>query len=322
MTAESGAITPEDSVATRAGPAAMTRRGLLLFASMCVIWGIPYLFIRIAVGELSPATLVFLRTGLAALILVPIALTRGGGLRPLLGRWRPLLLFAAIEVAIPWFFLSSAEQHLSSSLTGLLISAVPLVATVITLASGNRDRIGPGTLVGLLIGVVGVAAIVGFDLRLASTTALLEIGLVVIGYALGPVILARYLSDLPAVKVNAVSLALCALAYAPVAVIQRPSAVPSMGVLVSVAVLAIVCTALAFLVFFALIAEIGPVRATVITYINPAVAALLGVLVLGETFTLGMGAGFALVLLGSTLATGRTPRLGRLVRLQRALRRG
>jgi drug/metabolite transporter (DMT)-like permease len=322
MRAGSGAATQERAVAERAGPAGMTRRGLLLFASMCVIWGIPYLFIRVAVGELSPAMLVFVRTGIAGLILVPIALTRGGGLRPLLGRWRPLLLFAAIEVAIPWFFLSSAEQHISSSLTGLLISAVPLVATVITLASGNRDHIGPGTLVGLLIGVVGVAAIVGFDLRATSSTALLEIGLVVIGYALGPVILARYLSDLPSVSVIAVAVALCALAYAPLALIQRPTAVPSPAVLVSVVVLAVVCTALAFLLFFALIAEIGPVRATVITYVNPAVAALLGVLVLGETFTLGMGAGFALVLLGSTLATGRTPRLERLVRLQRALRRG
>jgi len=211
MSAGSGIATQDRAVAERAAPAGMTRRGLLLFASMCVVWGIPYLFIRVAVGELSPAMLVFLRTGIAALILVPIALTRGGGLRPLLSRWRPLLLFAAIEVAVPWFFLSSAEQHISSSLTGLLISAVPLVATVITLASGNRDRIGQGTLVGLLIGVVGVAAIVGFDLRATSSTALLEIGLVVIGYALGPVILARYLSDLPSVSVIAVAVALTAL---------------------------------------------------------------------------------------------------------------
>jgi drug/metabolite transporter (DMT)-like permease len=305
-----------------AGHAGMTRRGLLLFAAMCVIWGIPYLFIRIAVTELSPATLVFLRTGIAALVLVPVALTRGGGVRPLLGRWRPLLLFAAIEVAIPWFFLSSAEQKLSSSLTGLLISAVPLVATVTALAFGNRDRIGLSSLAGLLIGVVGVAAIVGFDLGTANFTALIEIGLVVVGYAVGPVILSRYLSDLPSVSVIAAALALCTLAYAPIVAIQRPTAFPSTAVLVSVAVLAIVCTALAFLVFFALIAEIGPVRATVITYINPAVAALLGVAVLGEMFTVGMGLGFVLVLFGSALATGRMPRRPRLLRLQRALRRG
>jgi drug/metabolite transporter (DMT)-like permease len=322
MSAGSGALSQNRDVTHKAGPVAMTRRGLLLFASMCVIWGIPYLFIRIAVTELSPATLVLLRTGLAALVLVPIALVRGGGFRPLLARWRPLLLFTAIEVAIPWFFLSSAEQRISSSLTGLLISAVPLVATVVTLATGNRDRIGPATLVGLLIGLVGVAAIVGFDLRTTSATALLEIGVVVIGYAVGPVILARYLSDLPAVSLMAVALALSALVYAPFAVLQLPSGLPSMGVLVSVVVLAVVCTALAFMLFAALIAEIGPVRATVITYVNPAVAALLGVAVLGETFTLGMGAGFVLVLLGSTLATGRIPQQERLGKLRRALRLG
>jgi drug/metabolite transporter (DMT)-like permease len=322
MRAGSSTAGEPGEVSEGGGHAGMTRRGLVLFAAMCVIWGIPYLFIRVAVTELSPATLVFLRTGIAALVLVPIALTRGGGLRPLLGRWRPLLLFAAIEVAVPWFFLSSAEEKLSSSLTGLLISAVPLVATVTALAFGNRDRIGPASLAGLLIGVVGVAAIVGFDLGTANLMALFEVGLVVVGYAVGPVILSRYLSDLPSVSVIAVSLALCALAYAPVVAIQPPGTLPSVRVLVSVAVLAVVCTALAFLVFFALIAEIGPVRATVITYINPAVAALLGVAVLNEAFTLGMGLGFVLVLLGSALATGRMPRSPRLLRLQRALRRG
>src|SRR2546421_6077184 len=257
----------------------MTRRGLLLFVAMCVIWGIPYLFIRVAVSELTPATLVFLRAGIAALILVPIAIRRGE-LRPVLARWRPLIAFAAIEVGIPWLLLSSAEQKISSSLTGLLISAVPLVAFVIALVVGNRDRMGLAGVGGLLLGIVGVAAIVGFDLRATSTVALVEIALVVVGYALGPAILARYLSDLPSVGVIASSLALCAVAYAPVAVIQWPGSVPTPGVLASVAVLAIVCTALAFLVFFALIAEVGPVRATVITYVNPAVAAILGVAVL------------------------------------------
>jgi drug/metabolite transporter (DMT)-like permease len=279
---------------------------------MCVIWGIPYLFIRVAVSELSPATLVFLRTGIAALILVPVALSRGA-LRPVLARWRPLLAFAAIEIGIPWFLLSSAEQKISSSLTGLLISAVPLVGTMIAPILGNRDRIGLTGICGLLLGLVGVAAIVGLDLRATSLVALVEIALVVIGYALGPAILARYLSDLPSVSVIVASLAFCALVYAPVAALQWPSSVPHTSVVASVLVLAVVCTALAFLVFFALIAEVGPVRATVITYINPAVAALLGVVALGESFTLGMGAGFVLVLIGSVLATGRASQLERLI---------
>lgn len=282
----------------------MTRRGLLLFVAMCVIWGIPYLFIRIAVTELTPATLVFGRTALAALILVPVALARSE-LRPVLRKWLPLVVFATVEIAIPWLFLSSAEQRISSSLAGLLISAVPLVATVITLLQGNRERIGPAGIFGLLLGFVGVAAIVGFDFRGANLTAIVEIGIVVVGYAVGPAIVARHLSTLPSVSVIAVSLALCAAVYAPVAALQWPASLPGVDVLVSVAVLGLVCTALAFLLFFALVTEVGPVRSTVITYVNPAVAAVLGVAALGERFTLGMGVGFVLVLSGSALATRR-----------------
>ncbi|HKW07961.1 MAG TPA: DMT family transporter [Candidatus Dormibacteraeota bacterium] len=286
----------------------MSRRGLLLFAAMCVIWGIPYLFIRIAVHEISPAVLVFMRTGVATLILLPLAISRGN-LRGIGRRWPWIVVFAAVEVGVPWFFLSSAEQHLSSALTGLLISAVPLVSLVIALLFGNRQQIGPVNLVGLLLGLVGVACIVGFDLRASDWTALVALGIVVVGYSLGPAILARYLSGVPSVAVNGLALALCCVVYAPVAIVQWPHAV-SLAVVGSIAVLAVICTALAFLLFFALIAEVGPVRATVITYVNPAVAAVLGVLVLGESLTPGMLFGFALVLAGSALATrlpGRSP---------------
>jgi drug/metabolite transporter (DMT)-like permease len=282
----------------------MTRRGLLLFAAMCLIWGIPYLFIRIAVSELTPATLVFLRTGVAALVLLPIAI-RAGGMRALLAKWRPVVLFAAIEIGIPWLAISSAEQQITSSLAGLLVSAVPLIGVLIAPVFGNREKIGPLNLSGLLLGLVGVAAIVGFDLRATGWVPLAEMAVVVVGYAVGPAILARYLTGLPSVSVTAASLAICAIVYAPVAALQWPHSIPSRGVLGSVAVLALLCTALAFLLFFALISEVGPVRATVITYINPAVAALAGILVLSENFTFGMGFGFVLVLVGSTLATRR-----------------
>lgn len=286
----------------------MSRRGLLLFAAMCVIWGIPYLFIRVAVGEISPAVLVFTRTGLAALILLPIAFTRGG-LRVIGNRWPWLVLFAGVEVAAPWFFLSSAEQHITSALAGLLISAVPLVGLVFAVAFGQKQHMGPINLVGLLLGLVGVAFIAGFDLHPSGTTALLEMAVVVVGYALGPAILSRYLTAIPAVTVNGAALALCCIAYAPVAAVQWPHAVPHWQVLASVVVLAVVCTAAAFLLFFALIAEVGPVRATVITYINPAVAAVLGVAVLHEVLTGAMLLGFGLVLAGSALATRRQGRI-------------
>jgi drug/metabolite transporter (DMT)-like permease len=284
----------------------VTRRGWILFGAMCVIWGVPYLFIKIAVRDVSPATLVFGRTALAALLLLPLAAGRGQ-LRPLLARWFPVLLFAVVEIAVPWWLLARAEQHLSSSLTALLIAAVPLIGAVLARPTGSRERLGQRALAGLGLGLAGVATLVGFDTAGASLIAVAEAGAVAVCYAVGPIILDRRLRDLPALGVIAGSLAFGALVYAPIAATELPATVPSAEVLSAIVVLAVVCTALAFLVFFALIAEIGPVRATVITYVNPAVAAVAGVTFLGESFTAGMGAGFALILVGSTLATHRPP---------------
>ena len=181
----------------------MTRRGALLFAAMCVIWGIPYLMIRVAVRELAPVTLVFLRTGIAALLLAPVAVWRGE-LRPLVARWRPLLAYTAVEVAIPWVLLARAETKLTSSLTGLLIAAVPLVGALVVTLTGERERLGGRRWLGLLVGIAGVAALVGLDVGQVNVVALVEIGLVAIGYAIGPIILARSLSDLSALAVVAV----------------------------------------------------------------------------------------------------------------------
>ena len=281
----------------------MTRRGLVLFAAMSVIWGIPYLFIRIAVDEITPAVLVFGRTAIATAILLPFALLRVD-LRPVLARWRWVVAFAVIEIAIPWVLLATAEQQLSSSLTGLLIAGTPLAGVVIAYVSGG-DRLGRTALFGLLLGLVGVIAIVGADFRVDDAGSLLALLGVVICYALGPAILARRLGGLPSLGIMALSLAGTALLYAPVAAAQWPATTPFRDVLLSVLVLGTVCTAAAFLVFAALIDEIGPVRATVITYVNPAVAAVLGVVVLGETFTLAMGMGFALVIAGSAISTRR-----------------
>jgi drug/metabolite transporter (DMT)-like permease len=277
---------------------------LLLFAAMSVIWGIPYLLILVAVRDLSPAVLVLGRTTIAAALLLPIAAARGE-LRPLKGHWVPLLVFAAIEIAIPWVLLGTAEQHISSSLTALLIAAVPLVGAVIARTSGDRERLGRSSLVGLVLGLVGVAAIVGLNVEGAGVLPLSEVALVAVCYAVGPVILQRYLADLPALGVISVSLAVTALAFVPFALASLPSETPPASAIWSVLALAVVCTAIAFVLFFALIAEIGAVRATVITYVNPAVAALLGVAILDEHFTAGMAAGFALVLVGSVLATRR-----------------
>ena len=210
------------------------------------------------------------------------------------------------EIGLPWVLLASAEQRVTSSLAGLLVAGVPLVGTVVAAATGGRDRVSLTMLLGLLVGLIGVAAIVGVSVDASNTTALLAMALVVIGYAVGPAILSRRLGGLPSVGVMALSLSLCALVYAPIAAMQRPAVMPSRSALGAIAILAVVCTAIAFLLFAALIDEIGPVRATVITYVNPAVAAALGVVVQGDPFTAVMGLGFLLVILGSALAA-RSP---------------
>jgi drug/metabolite transporter (DMT)-like permease len=272
---------------------------------MCLIWGLPYLLIKVAVGTFTPASLVFVRTAMGAALLLPLAAMRGQ-FRALLPRWKPLLAYTFVEIAVPWTMLSTAEQRLSSSLAGLLVAAVPLVGALLARIAGGHEPLGTRRLVGLLVGLVGVGALVGTDLGAGNAIAFAQIGLVVIGYALGPFILARRLSDLPGLGVVAASFGLAAVGFAPVGIAQLPSRWPAPNVIAAVLVLTVVCTVTAFLIFFALVNEIGPVRTGVITYVNPAVAVALGVAFLGEPFTGGIAAGFALILGGCVLATGRS----------------
>ncbi|HEU4910949.1 MAG TPA: EamA family transporter [Actinomycetes bacterium] len=299
----------------------MSRRGWALFLSMGVIWGVPYLLIKVAVEEISPSMLVLARTALAGLLLLPLAVARGH-LRPLLPHWRPILAFAAIEICVPWLLLGVAEQRLSSSLTGLLIAAVPLVGALLAWLGGAGlvgvdDRPDLRRAAGLLVGLAGVGALVGFEVGAGDTSAVLALAVVAVCYAVGPMILTKWLSHLPGLGVITVSLLVTALVYLPIGLAQAPARWPSAEATWSVVGLALVCTALAFVVFFALIAEVGPTRSVVITYLNPAVALLLGVAVLGEAFTAATAVGFALILAGSVLATRATaPRPGREVEAQ------
>ena len=286
----------------------MTRRGWILFVALGVIWGLPYLFIKVAVRDLTPASLVFLRTALGAGLLVPVLLHQRADLRRLLPRWRPILLFTVIEMVVPWWLLSDAERRVSSSLAGLVVASVPLVGALVARVSGFHEPLGPRRAFGLLVGIAGVAALLGLDVGSGDAVAIAELAVVVVGYALGPAIIARSLSDLPTLDVVAASLALCAVLYAPLGLAQLPSALPPLEGIAAVVLLGVFCTAAAFLLFFRLIAEIGPVRATVITYVNPAVAVAAGVLLLGEPFTAGTALGFALILAGSWLATGPSAR--------------
>jgi drug/metabolite transporter (DMT)-like permease len=284
----------------------VTGRGWVLFASLALAWGIPYLLIKIAVEELDPAMVVFGRSALGALALLPLALFRRQVV-PVLRRWKPLLAYTLVEIVVPWYFLTSAETRLPSSTAGLLIAAVPLVGVGVALVFGRPERLSTSNWIGILLGMLGVAALVGLDVAGSDLIAVAEVGIVVLGYAVGPAILVKWMSDLPGVGVVAVSLGLTALIYVPIVSLTGgwPTAMPSAPVIGSVVVLALVCSAAAFLIMFALIAEIGPVRTTTITYVNPAVAILAGVLVLGERVTVWTVVGFVLVLAGSYLVTRR-----------------
>jgi drug/metabolite transporter (DMT)-like permease len=280
----------------------MTRRGAALFILMSVVWGLPYLLIKVAVRDLSPAVVVEARTAIGALVLLPLAL-RQGQLRPLLRYWKPLVAYTVAELAVPWLLLSDAERRLPSSLTGLLVATVPLLAVVLAALAGHRDQVDRWGLLGLVVGLLGVGVLLGLDVGGRDLGAVGEVGLVAVGYAVGPLLAARYFASLSSLALAAVSVALVAVAYAPVALVRHPPEVPGARVIAAVVALGLICTALAFVAFFELIKEIGSTRATVITYVNPAVALVLGVVFLGESFTAGTGAGFALILAGSWLAT-------------------
>jgi drug/metabolite transporter (DMT)-like permease len=285
----------------------MSRRGWLLFGAMGLIWGVPYLLIKVAVEHLEPPVVVFGRTVVAAGVLVALA-ARAGALRPALARWRPVLAFAAIEMAAPWFLLTNAERRLPSGITGLLVACVPLVGAVVAYLLGDRHALRPVRLAGIACGMGGVALLVAHDLGDGGAipwSSVVQVLLVCVGYATAPFLAVRRLAGVPTLGVVAVSLAAVAIVYAPLAWLARPGAAPPANAWWSVIGLAVVCTGVAFVVFFRLLAEVGPDRATLITFVNPAVAVALGAVVLDERITAATVAGFALVLAGCALATCR-----------------
>lgn len=286
----------------------MTPRGWFLLVSLGVIWGIPYLFIKIAVETFPPGTLVFLRVALACIILLPIVIVRGQ-LRSLGGHWRWVIAFALVEMAFTWTALNWAEQRITSSLAALLIALVPLVTAIMARFIGLDDRLTGSRVVGLAIGFAGVGVLVGFDLTGGDAPAIAAMVIVILGYALGPIIVDRKLGALPSLAVIAAAMLINTIVFAPIAAVTWPSDPIPMSAWMAVLVLGAICSALAFIVFFALIAEVGPSRTTLITYINPVVAVLLGVIVLAEPLTIGMVAALPLILLGSWLATRRAPAL-------------
>lgn len=277
----------------------------MLFAAMSVIWGIPYLLIKIAVDGVSAPVLVFARTAIGAAVLIPLALSRAAW-TPVIRSWKPVLVFAFFEIVAAWLMLSDAERHISSSLTGLLIAASPIVAAVLDRLTGGERRLGGKRIAGLAVGFAGVAVLAGPEITGGSAWPVVEVLLVATCYAIAPLVAARHLADVPALPMTAACLGVAAVVYAGPAAATWPAEVPSTRVLLALATLAVVCTALAFIVFFALIREVGPTRALVFTYVNPAVALAAGVIVLDEPLTPWNLAGLALILGGSVLATRRS----------------
>jgi len=252
----------------------MSRRGWILLVAVGVIWGIPYLLIKVAVGEVTPATVVFVRTALGALLLLPFAV-RGGGLRALRGHWPAVLGFATLEIVLPWILLSNAERTLSSSTTGLLV------------------------------GLGGVALLLGPGAAGGDPWAVAQVLLAALGYATAPIIADRWLREVPAIPLTATCLAVTALVYAPFVLATGPQPWPDLDAVLALVGLGALCTALAFVLFFRLIVEVGAARSTLVAYLNPVVAVALGALVLDETITITVLAATALILLGSAAASRR-----------------
>ena len=288
----------------------MSLRAWSCFAAVSVLWGMPYLFIKLAVDEgISPVFLGWARIALGAAVLLPLA-WRSGMLRSLRGRWRWVALWGLCEAAVPFPLVAFGEQEVSSSLTAILIASAPLMVALLALRLDPAERAGGSRLAGLLLGLAGVVLLVGVDIA-GNPAELLGAGAILLataGYALAPFVLRARLEGAETIGVVAGALALSTLALAPMAAAGAPTEMPSTTAIGSIVVLGVLCSAAALVLFATLVREIGGGRAMVITYVAPTVAVALGVTVLGEGLGVGAIAGMLLVLAGSWLSTdGRLP---------------
>ncbi|WP_158437763.1 DMT family transporter [Naasia lichenicola] len=288
----------------------MSPRSILLFLALGVFWGIPYALIKISVGELDPLMLCFARTAIAAIVLIPIALVRKDRI-DLRRQWKPLLAYTVAEIVVPWFFLNTAETKLPSSTPGLMLASIPLVSLAIGVLFGRRERLSPLNWVGILISTIGVVSIVGVNVAGSDPASVAAVGIVVLGYAVGPMVLSRWMPGASGVAVAAASMAVAAVVYGPLtfATGSWPDRWPSTPVILSVLILAIVCSAAAFILLVHLTSVMGPMRVTTVTYLNPVVAVLTGIVLLREQLTIGAVLGFVLVTAGAILFGRRAARV-------------
>ncbi len=300
----------------------MTYKGWLLFIAISVFWGIPYFFIKIAVQELDPTVVVFARVAVASLVLLPVAACRKE-LPQLRKHWLAISLLSIVQIIGPFLLISYGEQHITSSLASLLIAAEPLLVVVFAFRTDPSERVGGLRLLGLLIGIIGVITLLGLDMS-GDKQKWLGAGFVLLatsGYAASALLVKRPpFVTLPTSGIVATECSIATIILAAPMLLHLPGRLPSLEIIASLLALGLVCTALGFLTFFALINEVGASRGTVFTYVNPAIAVLLGITLLNEPFNATTLAGFLLIILGSWLSTGGTLpplRSGRHAREQR-----
>ena len=279
------------------------------YLAVSALWGIPYLFVSIAVKELSVPVIVFTRVFIGALILIPLAI-RAGALKVPRASIKYIALYAVFEMFIPWTLISDGQRSVSSGLAGLLIATVPIWANLLAALAGDRSVRHPRQALGIVIGFIGVLALVGNDSLMEShdLVAMLKILFSAFSYAFATFMAARHLNGISGVTVNGLAMALTAIVFFIPAIQSAPTTMPSNRALFALLALGLLCTALAFYLFFTLLRMIGPPKASTVTYPNTAIAIALGVILLNEPITVGMVLGFPLVLLGSYLATSRNGR--------------
>jgi drug/metabolite transporter (DMT)-like permease len=287
----------------------MSRKIALIFALVGLLWGIPYLFIKVAVDEetgYAPAIVVFGRVLIGAAILIPLAIKD----RSIFDAFRGIkyvAFYALLEMVIPWILIGTAEQKISSGLAGLLIASVPIWSNLITYFQGDKDALKANRIVGIGVGFVGVVLIVGIETFTGSSDPLSILMVIVaaIAYAYAVIMIRNKLPDVSGIAINAVAMVLTAIFYLPFTIAFWPDHTVSREATYSVIALGIFSTGIAFAFFFTLIADIGPTRASLVTYWNTAVAVVLGVLILSEPLTIGISIGLPLVMLGSWLVNRR-----------------
>ena len=285
----------------------MSRRNLILFLLAGFLWGIPYLFIRVAVDPdngFSPAIVVFIRVFIGALILIPISIYDKSLFVAIKG-WKYIAVYALFEMVIPWILIGTAEQSISSGLAGLLVASVPIFSTIIASMYGDKSVWHPRRLFGMAIGFLGVFLLVGIESFTGSSDPIaifMMLGASV-GYAYAVIYITRKMPGVSGVAINAIAMAMTALFYSPALFLLWPDHQISLSATYSVIALGIFSTGIAFAVFFTVMAEIGPTRASLVTYMNTAFAVVLSVLILSEPLTIGIIVGLPLVLIGSFLAS-------------------